>query len=432
MSKKTIFGLIMAIMLVGMCSAADDKFFSNYYTIQSKYNESINIDLSNNIIRLLERNNLDNQIFLLVPTEDVSKDGAIAPSYYIISKDNSQLVGMSIGIDAARNRNKKYKEIIGDKEIIGEILIRTLPGVYVLNKLNDYIFKDELQDNKLLQINNHKWKIKKLYGDDEGFYAIFASYPGNDKVIEVYVPPGDSNQNYLRIGDWIKTDKQKWKIEPVEVAPITALAQPEIGQGEINKDRPRLTGLYDDIPYETTPRIVSERYIPCIYVNDPYLDQDKAKTNPWYRLRFSQMWRRVNEKPFYFDGISYLETIKEDSYIVGVSENELEAFHQIVDKTASADIELKINEYMGAEIEGSIGTQEIQSKSQTNEKYSRKVYFNKTIIKYTPGKEKLAYLYQMIDRYTVLDNDGDPVRKPIDIKTPIVCEVPFTNDLLIS
>jgi hypothetical protein len=449
MRQKTILGLIIVIMVIGVCSAAEDKFFGKYYAIHPNYNITDNY-LLNNGIQQLEEQNIDNQKFLLIPTSDVLKEGALAQSYYIVSTYNSQVISLSV----ARSENSDDDET-PTKSLIEDIFYLFHPRLYILNKIyekhnqnsedlsqvtnNDNSqSKDQEGNNILIYLStfqgnsNQQWKIEKLEGADEGYYAIYAPHPYNKKVIEVYEPPGDSNQNYLRIGDWINTDKQKWMIEPVEVAPTLPLAQPEIGRGEINRDLPKLTGWDEDIPYETTPRIVSEKYLPCIYVNDPYSDQDKAKIYPWYRLRFSQMWRQVYKKPFERDGISSIIATEQMSYVVGVSENDLEAFDEIVDKTASSDLRLKINEYLEAAIGGSIETQEDRLQSQMNERASLTEYSAATSVKYPPGIRKIAYIYQMIDRYTILDNDGGPVGEPIDIKTPIVREVAFTDNKLKS
>jgi hypothetical protein len=341
-------------------------------------------------------NSLDNQRFLLIPTSDVIKDNAIAPSYYIISKYNSEALTMSMVKSPEKDPIKKLINSLTKNQEDNRLIIRYYP------------FKATL---------DQQWMIKKLEGYDEGFYEIFNCL--YDKVIAL------SNQNLFTPSDyWMNLNSQKWRIVPIESAILPALAQPEIrSKGEIVKNLPNLTGYYEDIPYETTPRILSEKYVPCIYVNDPNENQDKAKTNPWYRLRFSQFWRKDdNNPPIELDDTRTREI--KVKHVIGSQIKKIEKFEEIVNKKISAEIRASIEVYRGS---AGGSWEKLNGKSQILEDgfYAEDTYEDKVI--FHSNKRKIIYLYQMIDQYTVLDRNGNLVCE-LDVQTPTTREVPYPND----
>ena len=384
MNKRGKISISAAVMvLVSLsCIAVEDRFFGNYYAISSEIDPYVMDVDSNSVgndpskscnIHAWEWLDQDNQKFLLIPTNDVTKQGALAASYYIISKFNG------LPVDAQTATNEETNGI----------------NVYVCD--NVHLGK------------NQQWKIQAA----GSFYKILANYGSKAKAINILPQDGTyANGANINLWDWLNVNNQRWSLEAVEGIPIRELNEPKAKKNMILSDLPKLNSTDEEIADETEPRLISEKYIPFLYVKDPdFSRQEQAATNPYYILRYEQFWRRCPD--FYqFDGHTEVEDTL--SFTQGVSQESMTSLEEITDKKLTAEIAGGYKDIINVKVSGEIGQTNKNSATSTTATKLESVQSRKITRK--AGWSKLAYLYQMIDRYTILRMDDSQVGNPIEIK----------------
>ena len=408
---KKIFNTILIILamqyIISLFSIAEeDQFFGKYYTFKSQLNGKV-MDATYYSLQQNESRLSDSQKFLLIAASDVTKPGSLAASYYIISKPTSLAICI--------HKNAAYGWLPEKNEKSLKTKISLLMEDEEPNPVKDF-YGNVILLSKYIGVTGQKWKLQKLSGSDNGYYAIYA-YGINNKAIGSYEVPGDEKGNILRIFNWENNSSQKWEISAAENAPISDLAEPVIDQGWIYEDLPSLNSFNQNMPTSTTPRLVSDEYIPYIYIKCDGAGPNKASTNPWYVLRFEQFWKKI--ETFEFDGIR----TQKDEYKISISEETLNAFDEKIDETLSAGIKAGYRNIVNLGIDGSWNKQNITKNGTTEGSI-----FEKTQkIEYYPGIRKYACIYQMIDRYSILNIDGNQVCEPIEIPTGITHEVYYAE-----
>ncbi|WP_052728656.1 RICIN domain-containing protein [Domibacillus tundrae] len=131
---------------------------------------------------------------------------------------------------------------------------------------------------------NQKWIIKKV--PDKDRYA-YLQAKHSAKVIDVL---GFNKNNGADIAQWdlVGGENQMWEFVPVE-----NISFPEIKTGEL-PDCPQFKSLSDNLPDSTDPVVTSYVKIPCIYVNGDLEDQVKMKISPYYILKKTQHWQKLD------------------------------------------------------------------------------------------------------------------------------------------
>lgn|GEM_PF-4634818 len=379
---KIIISAAVMVLFSLSCIAVEDRFFGNYYAISSEIDPYVMDVDSNSVgndpskscnIHAWEWLDQDNQKFLLIPTNDVTKQGALAASYYIISKFNG------LPVDAQTATNEETNGI----------------NVYVCD--NVHLGK------------NQQWKIQAA----GSFYKILANYGSKAKAINILPQDGTyANGANINLWDWLNVNNQRWSLEAVEGIPIRELNEPKAKKNMILSDLPKLNSTDEEIADETEPRLISEKYIPFLYVKDPdFSRQEQAATNPYYILRYEQFWRRCPD--FYqFDGHTEVEDTL--SFTQGVSQESMTSLEEITDKKLTAEIAGGYKDIINVKVSGEIGQTNKNSATSTTATKLESVQSRKITRK--AGWSKLAYLYQMIDRYTILRMDDSQVGNPIEIK----------------
>ncbi len=276
-------------------------------------------------------------------------------------------------------------------------------------------------------VSGQKWRVDSLSGADSGYYKI-CPYEISNKAIGIQTNSNDTEEDILRIFNWSNSNNNlKWKIEDAGDAPVPELNKSEIKYGEIYQDLPEFDNFSQNMPYETTPKIVLEEYIPYIYVKCDGNGSDKASKNPWYIFRLEQLWRMC--APIEIDGIGHF--YKEISYNVGVSRGNLNALDSQYSNTKYTDFEATYLSIPVASVNSEIALNESQqTRTQTLSGEMTAADLNiKSRIEYSNGKKVSGRVYQLIDRYTILNKDRNPVCDLIEIQTDIITTKYCTEDV---
>ncbi len=384
-----IYHLIVYILMITSagCSAADD--IIPYYRLASESGDYLGISMSSNDIQLYgEPSDQYFQKFLIVSLDD-------SGHYAIISRES----GLCFSVIDRSGR----LQIIQRK----------------------YTDDDDSQ----------KWRLKPIGGINDSIYFIIPKLSG-DEVMCISLT--DGNEVGIDSLDYSQPDEQHqaWNITEVDgeqilLPPLKGTNESYTSYGNITRDLPELKGHRDYLPPSTEPRLVSEIYVPFIYVNDSYLSSPKSKINesPYYILKLEQFWKKTNVdmNPGTSDRkVTFW-------YKTGISESQLSEMTRTLGKSISKEVqksqEFSVSyqeptvkaEFEGFGVERSGGfsggykransriyrqSQDLQetSKNVTSKDISEERTFTEER-SYLKGDNVIEALYTLVDRYTLLRMD---------------------------
>lgn len=284
--------------------------------------------------------------------------------------------------------------------------------------------------------DSQKWRLKPIGGINDSRYFIISKLSGENEVRCISLING--NEVGIDSLDYSQSDlqHQAWKITKVDgenilLPSLKGSNESYTSYGNITVDLPELKGHRDYLPPSTEPRLVSEIYVPFIYVNDSCLSSPKSKIedNPYYILKLEQFWKKTNVEMN--PGTSDRKVTF--WYKTGISESQLSEMTRTLGKSISKEVqksqEFSLSyqeptvkaELKGVEVEKSGGyfgeykrtnsqiykqSQDLQetSKNVTSKDISEERTFTEER-SYLKGDNVIEALYTLVDRYTLLRMD---------------------------
>jgi hypothetical protein len=411
--KKLICHLAVFILMITSagCSAADD--IIPYYRLASVSGDYLEISTSGGVIQRSEKqSDQDFQKFLIVSLDD-------SGHHAIISRENGLCFSAINEADSLEIIQKRYTD-------------------------------DD---------DGQKWRLKP-YGDvNDSKYFVISKLSEENEVMCISLT--DRNEVGIEPLDYSQPDveRQAWSItevdgEHIHLPSLRRSDESYISYGNITGDLPELKGHRDYLPPSTEPRLVSEIYVPFIYVNDNYLSSPKSKIeeSPYYILKQEQFWERTNVEMN--PGTSDKKVTFERK--TGIIESQLSEMTRTLGMSISKEVqkskEFSLNyqdptvkaEFKGFGVEKSGGksggykstnsriyrrSQDLQetSKNVTSKNISEERTFTEER-SYLKGDNVVEALYTLVDRYTLLRMD-ESIVDSWDIQTGDYYYVTHTETL---
>jgi len=404
---------------LSQCIDVDDNIVpGQYYKLISKYSDKC-LDVSDPSktnsginIHQWEYLGLDNQKFLLIPVDD-------GEYYAIIAKYSGRCIDV---LDPSRTDN----------------------GI-------------DIHQWEYLGLDNQKWRLEP---DSDGYFTIISKH--SQKCIDVSDPSIPDNGTNIHQWEYLGLDNQKWDIEPVDdKITLPPLHKPYAHYGEIREDIPELNSYGGNLKKTTPLRLISEVYIPFIYITDTsYPDpKDKIKKSPFYVLKLEQFWELENDKTV--PGTS--EHDVEFTYKKGSSTKDFDSMETTLGNSLAIELqngatfsekyEPKNVELSGGASGASFGIKTSGGQSTSHELTNSHVYkqadesrevvtrgtektmnFEEEVRDkkhYTKGEKIREAQYVLVDKFTLLRMDGTEV-KSWEIKTDTSDIVSYVENLKIN
>lgn len=250
------------------------------------------------------------------------------------------------------------------------------------------------------------WRVQDVGG---GFFTIVSPNFG------WYLEGGGG----LAFWTWSGTLRQYWRIFPApstttDESQIARQRQDAIDAGLVLEKvadpnpqpiatPPQLTSLALP-PLETTPVLLGDTPVPYYCVNDPTRDRAaQVQTNPYYRLRREQLYRREDNYTF----AANTETDRTLSWTWGISDANSATVTSKVAVTVEASAQFS---YAGvsANLKYSM-TKELGTSETTTHAETRSGTSSVTVHHSAGQPEQLVVAYALVDRYTMTDALGHTI-----------------------
>ena len=389
-----IYHLAVFILMITSagCSAADD--IIPYFRLALESGEYLGITDSNDIQLWEEPSDQYFQKFLIVSLDD-------SGHYAIISRENG------LCFSAIPNKSDRLE-----------------------------IIQRKYEDDD----DGQKWRLKPVGDINDSRYFIISKLSGENEVKCISLT--DGNEVGIDTLDYSLPDveRQAWFITEVDgehilLPSLKGSNESYTSYGNITWDLPELKGHRDYLPPSTEPRLVSEIYVPFIYVNDSYLSSPKSKIeeNPYYILKLEQFWKKTNVEMnpgtsdrkitfWYKTGISKSqlsemnrtlgtsitkEVQKSQEFSTGYQEPTVKAEYEGFGVERSGGFSIGYKRNNSQIYRQSRDLQEI-SKNVTSKDISEERTFTEER-SYLKGDNVVEALYTLVDRYTLLRMDESVV-----------------------